>query len=165
MDAAWWGFIGTVIGALASIGTTYLSNKSAIDLQNETSKNERRERHRSFQRETMLQLQDALHDAIRLIAKVHTEDKQAFSETGKWGKNLLGDELSEGLRLANRKVMLLVERIADDSVRADVKNTMEMATNVTFCESQEQSEALLDRVFNESVVSIEKIGAALRSLY
>jgi hypothetical protein len=77
VDPAAWGVIGTAVGALASIGTTWLTNRNSANLQASAKAAERVETQRAFQRQTLLELQDAFHDAIRLAARVHLEDCKA----------------------------------------------------------------------------------------
>ena len=33
MESALWGFLGTLVGVVSSVSTTYLNNKKSIDLQ------------------------------------------------------------------------------------------------------------------------------------
>jgi uncharacterized coiled-coil protein SlyX len=165
MESAAWGLIGTVIGALASIGTTYLTNRNASHLQVEAATATRLEKHRAFQRETLLELQDAFHDAVRIVAQIQHENTMIFAKTGQWGKGKLPEGLNESLRVANRRVMLLKERVADDSVRVTTKKVMAKANAVVYAASKEESSALLDEVTFEVVDAIEKIGTTLRELY
>ncbi len=165
MDAAGWGLIGTLVGAGASIATTFLSNRHSAALHASSSREERLERGRAFQRQTLLELQDAFHDAIRLIALTQLEDIRAFHSSGSWARQRLPDDLAENLRTANRRVMLLVERVADDSVRTSVKGVMNRANSVAYAASKEESIAVFDTATFESVTAIELIGEKLRGLY
>lgn len=165
MESAAWGLIGTVIGALASIGTTYLTNRNTAHLQVEAETATRLEKHRAFQRDTLLELQDAFHDAVRIVAQIQYENTMIYAKTGQWGKGKLPEGLNESLRVANRRVMLLKERVADDSVRATTKQVMAKANAVVYAASKEESSALLDEVTFEGVDAIEKIGTTLRELY
>jgi hypothetical protein len=74
MDAAAWGFIGTLFGALvgasASIGINIITSHAAT-LQSTASKEAREEQRRVFQRETLLQLQDEFHRYMRLMMRTH----------------------------------------------------------------------------------------------
>jgi len=165
MESAVWGFIGTLIGATASVLTTYLTHRNAATLQMDARSTERIEKARAFQRETLLELQNAFHDAVRLLSLAHIEDVKADVDGSKWGKNMLPESLAEDIRLSNRRVMLFVERVADDSVRTTIKKVMAEANGVPYCSSRAESEALLDRVTFSSVDAIEQIGKTLRALY
>ena len=54
MDAAVWGLIGTVVGALASIGTAWLAAHSTSRRELAKLDAERTERMHGFQRQTLL---------------------------------------------------------------------------------------------------------------
>ncbi|NJC49997.1 UNVERIFIED_ORG: hypothetical protein GGR78_003291 [Xanthomonas campestris] len=165
MDSAAWGLIGTLIGASTSIVTTYLTNKNTAKLHGDSRSIERIERARTFQRETLLELQNSFHDAIRATTVAHLADIKAAREGGAWGRNLLPDSLSEDVRLANRRVTLFVERVADDSVRFTVKRVMAELSAIWLCSSREESQEFMERVSLDSVVVLEEIGGNLRSLY
>ena len=165
MESAIWGLVGTFIGAAASIITTYLTNRNAAKLQSDARGVERIERSRAFQRETLLELQNAFHDAIRATAMAQLADVRASREGAAWGKNKLPDSLAEEVRVANRRVMLFVERVADDSVRAKVKAVMADASRVGLSSSREESQAMLDQVTFSSIAALEEIGKTLRALY
>lgn len=88
MDAAIWGFIGTVVGtvvgASASILTTFINARNSARLQENADTLQRLERAREFQRTNLLELQEALSQHMRLIGRAHLEDVESFrkSENG-----------------------------------------------------------------------------------
>ncbi|MEO8060758.1 MAG: hypothetical protein ABI671_20810 [Burkholderiales bacterium] len=165
MEAAVWGLIGTLVGAFTSIATTWLSTRNSYNLQSSKLSEERAERGKTFQRETLLALQDAVHDALRLNARAHLEIHQASRNAGEWGHGLLTAEVDEGIRLANRKVSILAERIADDSLRASVKAITRLATEGRFLASEHQAELNQQRLASETVLLFERMGAVLRNNY
>ena len=91
MDAAVWGLLGTIVGTLASIGTTWISGRHAFSLQREAASDEYRERHRAFQRETLIQLQDVLHDSLRMMTRAYFEDTNSFKKSGEWERSFLSE--------------------------------------------------------------------------
>ena len=98
MESALWGLIGTVVGALASVGTTWLTTRTSHRLQIERTKDEREERLRTFQRETILGLQDALHEGLRQTTHAYIRDQEAHSKGQDWGKIMLPEEISDQIR-------------------------------------------------------------------
>ena len=101
VDAAIWGLIGTVIGALSSISKTLLTNRSSYKLERDRMRDERDrmsdervEQSTALQRESLLTIQDAIHDAIRLVHSAHIEDVMAHRTTKTWGKNMLPEEMN-----------------------------------------------------------------------
>lgn len=165
MDSAIWGLVGTVIGALASIATTWLSARSN-DSQHEARANwERLERANAFQRETLLELQEAIHDALRLAHRAYIEDCDSLRKGSPWSKAMLGEELSESIRLAFRKAALLIERVADDAVRLQIKTLMTTANQAMLATSEAEARAHLERCQEQAERGFELLGNVLRSHY
>ena len=165
MESAVWGLIGTVVGALASIATTWLTITSSNKLQDQKVREERQERANAFQRETLLELQDAVHDVMRLEHRAYFEDCMSLRAGIIWSKATLSDELNEGKRLAKRRVTLLVERVADEDVRKQVKALMKSASLVALAKEQEEANALLEGCTSDSIQMFETLGTALRLHY
>lgn len=165
MESAVWGFIGTIVGALASIGTTIVSGRNAASMQASASSLERAERHRSFQRNTLIELQDALHDLMRLVAKGHYEDEMAYRETGNWAATRLSEEVNEGQRLAHRHLLILVERVADEALRAELKQLSVSLGEVSLARSQTSANTSLEKALHQGTQVLEHVGEVLRSQY
>jgi hypothetical protein len=165
LESAAWGLIGTIAGALASIGTTWLANRSAESLHQQRATEDRIERASAFQRQTLLDLQEALHDALRLVTRGHIEDRLALQQGNVWGKNMLGPDLGEQIRLAHRRVAILVERIADDKLRTQVKDLMFHANLILSSATALESEAKLQQTYLSADQVLETLGTALRSHY
>ena len=165
MESAVWGLIGTVIGAFTSIATTWLSSNNLSRLQKEKAIEEREERANAFQRETLLELQDAVHEVIRLEHRAYFEDCMSLRAGITWSKATLSDELNESKRLAKRRVALLVERVAEEDVRKEVKALMKSASLVTLANAQDEANALLESCTSDSIQMFETLGTALRLRY
>jgi hypothetical protein len=169
MDAASWGFIGSVIGAIvgasASVVTTAINSRNAFHLHKIGDDLDRAERSRGFQRETLLNTQDTLQDLMRLMARAHMADRDAHRENGQWGRNMLGDELSESTLLANRKMTAFVERITDDALRATVKNLHKQISQVGSSNSIEQAARAFIAVGADYEAAMTQLGSALRAYY
>src|SRR5262245_2512538 len=65
------------------------------------------ERRIAFQRQTLLDLQEAVMQLMRTTSVINLQDSAAFRETGQWHKEGLGDELSENHRLASARATML----------------------------------------------------------
>jgi hypothetical protein len=165
MEAAIWGLAGTVVGALASMGTTWLANRASQELQEARSRDERAERAREFQRQTLVDLQEAVHDAVRLVHRAYLEDRASHRTTKEWGKSLLSSEVDEGIRLALRRVSILVERVADDALRAEIKTVMSNAAGVLHAGDEEEAQTQLDRSTMVATAALERVGTVLRRHY
>ena len=165
MEAAAWGLIGTIVGASASIATTWLSNRNVYKLQNQKALDERKERANAFQRQTLIDLQEAIHDALRLVNRAYIEDQRAYVPDKKWGSNSLTDEVNEGIRLANRRVAILIERVSSDVLRVNVKALISSATGVLLARSEDVARASMNTTSSTADEVLEQIGATLRQHY
>lgn len=165
MEAAVWGLIGTLVGALTSICTTWLSSRTSYGIHREKQADERAERAKDFQRETLLTLQEAIHDVLRLGARAHIKDVAQYKKTGDWAGARQSEEVSEGLRLARRTVAILVERVADESLRSAVKSFMNISVADIHACTREEAEMSQQLLFKEMTPLFEKIGSVLRSHY
>lgn len=169
MDAATWGFLGalagTIVGASASIFTTIISGWNANRLQTTADALERTERARAFQRSNLLELQDSLQDAMRLIGRAHHEDMLAARESGEWGKSMSSEEVDQGILLANRKLAILTERVANDELRSNLRTLRQTMTNCLVSSSEVESMRSIQRASSEFPSFMEKLGVVLRDNY
>lgn len=165
MESALWGLLGTIAGAAASIATTVIASRNAAGLQSAAAALEREEKGRAFQRETLIELQDAVHDELRAVALVYMADAAAFKESGTWGVRQLGEELNNKVHLARRRTLLLAERIADDSLRDNFKSLRTLLTEVQMARDPLIAERAQGSAMDKGTAAMQQIGAVLRSLY
>jgi len=160
-----WGFIGTIVGACVSILTAWLSINSNRLVQETKAKEERQERANTFQRDTLLEMQQSVHDVLRLVHRAYIEDCKSLHEGTPWQKAKLSDELNESVRLALSKVSILVERIADDEVRLEVKTLTSIASQAMHARSESEAREHLEHSQVEGIRVFESLGRALRAKY
>lgn len=117
MDAAVWGVIGTLVGAGASIGTTWLTVWHCDKSKAAHAREERVEQARAFQRETLIHLQTTIHDLFEITSRAYGEGLAAFSKTDYWAP--VRSLESEHLPMAKtmRHAEALVQRVADGELR------------------------------------------------
>ena len=165
MESALWGFIGTLIGVGSSVSTTYLTNKKSIDLQKDADLLKRNELSRVFQRETLLNLQDTLHETMRLIGQMHLEDTHNYKETGIWGKSLFSEDINEGLMLSMRKISILKERISNNQLRLNLDDLHKDLCKPSFVKSKSESSKLLENILDKFESFMKELGIVLRENY
>lgn len=165
MDSAVWGLIGTLVGALASIGTTFLTTRNAHRLQANAKENEHIERANAFQRQTLIDLQEALHDALRLTTQGHMQDCEAHKGGMGWGKNMLDEPVNEDFRLAQRRVAILIERISEDGLRARIKGLMSLTVSVLLAQSEAEARSNMMQCYSAATEVMESVGTVLRRHY
>jgi len=165
LEPAIWGLIGTLVGAFASIATTYIQSRHSEALRNVVTKEERDERRRAFQRETLIELQDVLHDLCRMVIRGHLEDNAHYRKTGAWGQNLLSDEVNEGQRVLRGRAMLLTGRVSNEELRRSIRASLETLVSLSMARSYDEANRWHIQMNNESPGVLEAIGHELRSLY
>lgn len=165
MESAVWGLIGTVIGTLASIGTNYMTARNEATLQVLNADRTREDQKRAFQRETLLELQDAVSNALRFVARAHLEDRKAYRTGTAWGRNMLDEEIADGMRVSFRQVSLLTARVVDDQLRYDVKQAMAIASAVTDADDEDSAINGFSKAVDTGNHLMERIGECLRKQY
>lgn len=165
MDAAIWGLIGTLVGAMASIGTTWIASRSNLHIQLITNKQERSERASAFQRQTLVDLQDAIHDTLRLTTQGYIQDRDAHFSGKPWGDNMLSEPLNEDLRLAERRVAILRERVSDDQLRNEIKALMNLSKEILLSRSANEAKSHMEKCYNVGNNLLVSIGTVLRKHY
>jgi hypothetical protein len=165
LEPAIWGLLGTIVGALASIGTTFIQTRNSHALQRSVTQKESEERRRSFQRDTLVERQDTLHDLYRMVTRAFLEDKALFRQHGTWGTHPLSEEVSDGERVLRRRVTILAGRVADDELRGEINAASEALWGITMAPNREEATRLYPVVTNEGVRIMERIGQGLRAQY
>lgn len=169
MDDSIWGFIGVIVGAIigasASIVTTILSSNNAVRLQQNSDSQERMERARAFQRETLITIQDCFNDTLHLMMKIYLTDVDANNKGAVWRKSPLNKDIDEKYRDINRNLLILSERIADDSLREELSFLQTKILKAYLVPSREEAETLVMSVCSQSDPFLKHVGNVLRSLY
>ena len=165
MDSAAWGFIGTIVGAAVSVATTWLASRSAAHLQEKADSQQRAERARAFQRETLLALQETLQHAMRALGRAVHEDYMAERKGATWGATLLPEELSEELRVTNTRVWALTERVADDGLRAALSAFQLKLAWPAFAASRGEAESKMNELVGLYRDVMTQLGHVLRATY
>lgn len=112
--------VGGILTTAAAVVTEYVRGRREFRLDREKRADDRRLAHDTFQRETLIRLQDALVAWTRVEQEQHMSDVRTFRETGKWGHALAGEELSARELDANRTLSLLRSRVDDEDLRAQL---------------------------------------------
>ncbi len=84
----------------------------------------------AFQRETLLELQDAILRLMRNTALLHINHRTVYRENHTYAREKDPPELSDENREANAAVNRLRQRVLDDSVRQDVRVVQELCTQI-----------------------------------
>ncbi|HAS3568563.1 TPA: hypothetical protein ACGF6J_003380 [Vibrio cholerae] len=163
MEAAIWGIIGTIIGALASITTTVIASWNMNNLSNKAKEYEREEIAKEFQRQTILELQVELLEYFRSCAQIYKNDEIDFEKTGEWGSSM--SDLDNKNRELSAKTSILIQRVADHELRAKLNLFKNSCNKCLMAKEQAEAEVHLVASFEMYKELIELIGKVLRSTY
>ncbi|HLQ14433.1 MAG TPA: hypothetical protein VK256_01055 [Candidatus Eisenbacteria bacterium] len=97
-----------------------------------------------FQRQTLLDLQEAVARFGRAVGRAHHQDIMAHRESGKWGRSLLGDDLDQEYVASQVHLQLLRERARDDELRRLATRFQNLGVLVTMSQSKDQATSRMD---------------------
>jgi len=164
-----WGFIGTLLGAIvgasASILTTRINSKNAIRIQENVERNARNERYREFQRNNLLELQEKLAYAMRLVTKAYIDDVDNYEKSNNWKSSLLSPALDEEIGNCFRELSIKTERIGENEIRDEIINLRKRMTDSLMEKTYkiaEQKQITLANTFGQLM---PKLGKVLRDNY
>jgi len=155
MDAAVWGFIGTVVGALVSVMTTMISARNTEKLHRRTAEHDLRIREQQFQRENLLQLQGEINSLVRMVSMTFLAD---------WPALEVHRPDEEIMRQTFRNVALLASRVADESLRSQIATFTSNGAATVNARDAERASDLHNLVVDTGLRLQEEIGAAIRQL-
>jgi hypothetical protein len=165
---SWFPVLTLILGFGASSLAELLRDRRLLNRERESREALRRgqaiERSTNFQRQTLLDLQDALFQLARAAGASYHQDLMAYRQTGQWQKQLLPDGSAEAVRLAQARTSILHVRVADVGVRELVcrfkAEVVAVLMSPGLAES-EYSHASMGTTFEEIN---QRIGEILRSL-
>jgi hypothetical protein len=120
------------------------------------------ERRVTFQRETLLALQEAAAELGRATGRISHLDTMAVHSTGK--TQLLPDDLNQGYHLAQVRMNLLGVRVRDDSVRDLVEKFRQFSVQSTMADTQKDRDRAMNAAMQTHIQLNERIGELLRTL-
>lgn len=165
VNSAVWGLLGTAVGAAASIGTTWLTNAHAAKLESQKAREIRAETARAFQRQTLLELQEAVHILARKATESFLYDRVRHSEGNEWGSVPIPDELDASLMESFRTVGILNQRVSNEVLRNKVVAFTETLADSVNAWSFDRATAARAVVIDDFGALSASIGECLRSNY
>jgi hypothetical protein len=170
MEPEVWVPIATLLlGYVGSLITEAFRDRRQRDREEAARREERRrvrdEGAAEFQRETLLRLQEALHDVGRAVSRSVHEDKMTYRKTGKWGRVLPSEETGQAGMEAYRLTHILRVRVFDDELRDLVSEYTETSTRAELAHSEQEADLNWDASFQAFQKANDRIGVLLRDLY
>jgi hypothetical protein len=152
----------------ATLLTDWIQNKRALSRERETREATRHDQRIAsritFQRETLLELQEAAMQLARATGRTNYLDEMAFREGGEWRKNLLPPDLDEGYRVAQARVLMLAVRVRDETVRKLVDQLKDASTATIFSAQRDSADRALTFVVSAHEELQKRIGELLREI-
>lgn len=164
MEAITWGFVGTLVGAAASIATTVITSWNTLRISQNSKAQDREESARAFQRETLLELQIEILNLLRASYQAYSADRQSFKDTGQWGA-LLPESLNEKLLELNAKTSILIQRVSSDELREKLTELKAYVTKCNLAENEYDAGAYYASYSDLYETVNEHLGEVLRNLY
>jgi hypothetical protein len=123
----------------------------------------RRDQRDDSQRQTLLELQEAVAHYARLVVQSHHHDAIAFDTTGEWGKTPRGDDLDEDFRLAQMRSRLLAERVRDDQLRSFIYGFTNRGVLATMAPTKDKATQGMDDWMESMARVQDRLGEILRT--
>jgi hypothetical protein len=166
--SSWFPVVTLLLGYAAKSLDEWLGYRRNARREREAREAVRRdqvfERRTSFQRQTLLDLQEAAMQLARSVGAINHQDKLAYNSTGEWSKQQLPDDLSEGNRLAQARTGMLGARVRDDSIRELLAKLKTHSQETISSPSREDSERALKSMALAHDELNQHIGEVLRKL-
>ena len=166
--AGWLPILTFLLGFAAKFVSDWAQHRYERERDRESRKEARRDQlaqqRRTFQRETLLALQDAVMDLARATTAVVHQDEMEFRKTGKWQKQLLDEKLNQDQLLASQRVSTLSVRVRDPLVREMAERIRNYAAQATVGPTREDSLSGRMKMSDEFGKLQPRIGEILRTL-
>jgi hypothetical protein len=169
MDAAVWGFVGVVVGGVitgfVSVAAEWIRSSKEAALDGAKRQDDRRLSLDHFQRETLLELQDAVNDMARGSALILVEQVRQAGERSRWEHTPVSEDLAEFERGARQRVATLQTRVLDGQVRGLVSNFISAERRMLFAETQSAASRESEEVAEVVGSILDRTGELIRATF
>ena len=164
--------ITLAVGAAGTFAAQLIRERFTSGRERDARAAEREVARDAFQRETLLELQDAMLRVLQNTAQLHLHNGRVYSETGRYARDYypteLSDESSSVMAVASR----LRQRILDDDLRRGVSDVLSLCiemTNPTLgtevaAAAKDRADAAFSRLASANAELEDHIGSVLRAL-
>lgn len=159
MDA-WLVLLGAIIAGAVSIGGEILRGRQDSNLDGSRRTNDRKIERDRIQRDTLIELQVALIEWLRVQALTSMSDIRAIRTTGTYGVH--GDDLAAGQLATARHLAYLTQRVKDDVLRESLERLRAM-TPPALPRSEAEARAAMDALTFASGPVQDQLGEVLRT--
>lgn len=162
----WFPVLTLVLGAvLKGLGDVVIEGRKAR-AEREARAEERKDaaaaRWAQFQREALLELQDAAQALARATGRAHHDDTMAYRHTGVWGKNKVSPEANDGALDGHTKLAKFLVRVDDEEVRRLARDLSTACASHAISKSEADAQHVMGQGIELSAQLHERIGELLR---
>ena len=167
-SAVWLPVLSAFGGFAFASFNDYFKDKRASERDREardaTRKLQQLERRTTFQRQTLLDLQESAHKMGQVCGTIFFMRRERFLETGVWGEEDIPKDLNEDLRQSVSRTVMLSVRVRSDSVRDVVGTFKGFATGSATASTKADAQKSLSDMSRALGPLHESIGSVLRKL-
>lgn len=164
----WFPVFTLILGYLTKSVSDWLQHRRTIERDRESRDAARQdqlfERRTTFQRQTLLDLQESLMQLARTTGAMHHHDMMTYRRSSEWQKTLFPEDLNENNRLAVARTSILAVRVQDASVREMVESFKSEPASVTESVSLDESRSAMSRMGSIFEKLNQRIGELLRKI-
>lgn len=168
-QSQWFPVVTLLLGFVASGLLEYFRDFRQYQRESSARADEResiaRQRNQEFQRQTLIDAQDAASKLLRATGKAHYEDVVQFRKSGKWKENLLSNETDQELFSQNAGLSVLSSRLNDEKIRELAGQLRTLCVDAQMAASEKIGDQLLVTIAKVGSEFDERIGAEIRQAF
>ena len=157
-----------LLGYLLKLFSDWVQHRRTLEREREMRLAERNaklaDRRVEFQRQTLLELQDAVIEVARTTASMAHHDLVNFRRNGTWQRDLYPADLDRDAMLAMRRTSVLMVRVRDETTRQLVQRVKDSSVAATGSHDQETSDSELLKLARAFEELQPRIGELLRRI-
>ena len=168
MNSAVWGFVGVLVGGFINFCAEWMRMRSSARMDDMRRDLELRASRDAFQRNNLLETQEALARFAREEGRLSMFDQQTIINLGYMTQ--MPEELNNEVFESRRQLSYRIERVVDDSLRIALDTLSNLATQLDTERSTIRRDISADGVFDDlnrlviqHQVVQELLGKSLRS--
>jgi hypothetical protein len=156
------------VGLASGIVLEWLRDKRTYERERVARDDARRdaqlERRNTFQRQTLIELQEAVMNFIRTTGAMNHLDEMAYRESGVWGTAMYPDDLDQNHSLARRQMTMLGVRVRDEEVRGTLQKLKDADAGTLSVRSKQEFDEVKDLLPPAIAAFNDRVGVVLRML-
>jgi hypothetical protein len=167
---SWFPVFMLLLGSIIALAIGAIDNRRILRRDREAREDARRdkllEQRNEFQRDCLVQLQEAMFELTRATTLMHFHDMRNYATTGSWQTQMYPEDIDERERALNGRTAMLVVRVRDDLVRKLVQQIKDIAAQATtFSTSKDEAQLQMRQLHEKQVEMNQRIGELLRTMH